>query len=106
MSKFYNMAVDDFRGETTFNIYLLNDYNPIYKLRKTSKGKRLVNTKLFDLKKTLRNNDYSIHGTDNIQETKDNLVVLNLFDKYYKQKKFNSLSEVFDVLNSNSKSPL
>ena len=103
MSKFYNMAVDDFRGETTFNIYLLNDYNPIYKLRNTSKGKRLVNTKIFDLKKTLRNNDYSIHGTDNIQETKDNLVALNLFDTYYEQKRFDSLSHVFDILNSNSK---
>ena len=102
MSKFYNMSVDDFRGETTFNIYLLNDYNPIYKLRNTSKGKRLVNTKIFDLKKTLRNNDYSIHGTDNIQETKDNLVDLNLFDKYYEQKRFDSLSHVFEVLNNNS----
>ena len=102
MSKFYNMTVDDFRGETKFNIYLLTDYNPIYDFRKTSKGKRLVNTKLFDLKQNLRNNDYSIHGTDNIQETKDNLRVLNLFEKYYKQKRFDSLSDVFDVLNNNS----
>ena len=103
MSKFYNMNVDDFRGETKFNIYLIHDYDAIYKLRNTSKGKRLVNTKIFDLKKTLRNNDYSIHGTDNIQETKDNLVALNLFDKYYQQKRFDSLSHVFDILNSNSK---
>lgn len=101
MSEFYNVKVNDFRGETSFTIYIIEDKNPIYDFRKTSKGKRLVNIHLFDLKKYLRKivGGYKIHGTDNIQETKDNLKALSLFDKYYKQKNFNSLSEVFDELN-------
>ena len=54
LSKFYNMEVDDFRGETSFHIYQIDDLNPIYDYRLTSKGQRIVNTKLFDLKKKLR----------------------------------------------------
>ena len=102
MSKFYNTTVDDFRGNTPFNIYIINDNKPFYDYRKTSKGNRKVNTKLFDLKTKLRSivGGYKIHGTDNIQETKDNLKSLNLFDKYYQQKKFKSLNQVFDALNS------
>ncbi len=42
---------------------------------------------------------FTIHGTDNIQETKDNLRVLGLFNKYYKRKKFNTINEVFRALN-------
>jgi hypothetical protein len=102
LSAFYNTIVDDFRGETPFRIYIINDSNPVYDYRHTSKGKRVVNTKLFDLKVHLRNivGGYKIHGTDNIQETKNNLRCLGLFQQYYNQKNFNDINHVFDTLNS------
>jgi hypothetical protein len=102
LTSFYNTIVDDFRGETPFRIYIINDSNPVYDYRHTSKGKRVVNTKLFDLKFYLRNivGGYKIHGTDNIQETKNNLRCLGLFQQYYKQKNFNDINHVFDTLNS------
>jgi hypothetical protein len=105
ISKFYNVSVDDFRGSTDFNIYIIKDSKPIYDYRKTSKGKRKVNINLFDLKKSLRNitGGYKIHATDNIQETKDNLKTLGLYDKYYKEKKFNTLEDVFHELNKHHK---
>lgn len=102
MNQFYNVNVNDNRGETEFNIYIISDENPKYELRSTTKGKRLVNSKLFDLKTFLRKNNHKgnqIHATDNIQETKDNLHALNLFDKYYNQKKFKDINEVFETLN-------
>lgn len=104
ISKFYKQNINDFRGSTPFNIYIVNDHNPIYRLRLTSKGNRLVNVKLFDFKIELRQltTGCKIHSTDNIQETKDNLKCLNLFDKYYTQLKFKNLSEVFDKLNSDN----
>ena len=101
LSDFYKLPVNDFRGNTDFTIYIIKDHNPIYNLRKTSKGHRKVNIHIFDLKKQLRSivGGYKIHGTDNIQETKENLKVLDLFDKYYKQKKFDTLDDVFKELN-------
>lgn len=104
MSKFYNVHVDDKRGTIDFNIYIISDDDPLYDLRNTSKGKRKVNTKLFDLKTTLREKcPTDIHATDNIQETKDNLNSLGLYEQYYNEKKFNSLQDVFCELNKHSK---
>ena len=40
MSRFYNTNVNDFRGETDFDAYIIDDTNPIYDYRKTSKGNR------------------------------------------------------------------
>lgn len=96
ISKFYKTKVDDFRGATEFNVYIIRDTSPNYDYRKTSKGLRKVNTNVFDLKKTLRKitGGYKIHATDNIQETKENLKVLGLFDKYYEQTKFDTLQDV------------
>ena|SRR5690606_32021842 len=90
LSDFYNMPVNDFRGENEFIIYVIHDKNPIYDYRDTSKGLRLVNYKMFDLKQVLRKKTggFKVHATDNIQETKNNLLSLGLFDKYYSQKKF------------------
>jgi|TARA_B110000285_G_scaffold123380_1_gene139424 hypothetical protein len=102
LTRFYNINVDDFRGETPFHIYIIRDNEPIYDYRNTSKGKRIVNTKLFDIKAHLRSivGGYKIHSTDNIQETKDNLRCLGLFDKYYKQTIFNDINHIFETLNS------
>ena len=105
MSKFYNVELDDFRGSTDFNIYIIKDSNPIYDYRKTTKGNRRVNIHLFDLKKSLRKitGGCLIHGTDNIQETKDNLKALGLYKTFYKHKEFSSLEEVFHELNKHPK---
>ena len=101
ISNFYKTLVDDFRGSTNFNLYILKDKNPIYDYRKTSKGYRKVNVNVFDLKKSLRNitGGHKIHATDNIQETKDNLKDLGLYNKFYKEKKFDKLQDVFEELN-------
>jgi hypothetical protein len=101
ISKFYDVPVDDFRGSTDFNVYLIKDTNPVYDYRETSKGNHKVNVHLFDLKKSLRQitGGYKIHATDNIQETKDNLKVLGIFNENYKEKKFDTLKDVFDELN-------
>ena len=101
ISNFYGTKVNDFRGASDFNIYIIRDTTPTYDYRKTSKGMRMVNINLFDLKTTLRKitGGYKIHATDNIQETKDNLSVLGLFEKYYKQKRFSTLNDVFTELN-------
>ena len=105
MSRFYNTNVNDFRGETDFDAYIIDDTNPIYDYRKTSKGNRKVNIHLFDLKKSLRKitGGYKIHATDNIQETKDNLKTLGLYDKYYNKKTFDTLQDVFHELNKHPK---
>ena len=105
ISQFYNVPVNDFRGSTDFNIYIIKDSNPVYDYRKTSKGNRKVNIHLFDLKKSLRKitGGYKIHATDNIQETKDNLKTLGLYDKYYNKKTFDTLQDVFYELNKHPK---
>ena len=100
-SKFYNMHVDDFRGITPFNMYFIYDLKPKYGLRPSSKGQRLVNVAMFDLKKALRTamgGGFKIHATDNIQETKENQVALGQPEEYQKRA-FDSLRRVFDVLN-------
>ena len=100
-SKFYNMHVDDFRGTTPFNMYFIYDLQPKYDWRPSSKGKRLVNVAMFDLKKQLRNDmpgGFKIHATDNIQETKENHIALEQPEEY-QQRKFDLLSRVFEVLN-------
>lgn len=104
ISKFYNLYVNDFRGSTDFNIYIIKDTNPVYDYRKTTKGNRRVNINLFDLKTSLRKitGGHKIHATDNIQETKDNLKVLDLYDKYYNEKNFDTLQDVFHELNKYS----
>lgn len=100
-SAFYNMKVDDFRGRSPFNMYFIDDMNPTYDLRPSSKGNRLVNAAMFDLKASLRqkmSGGFKIHATDNIQETKDNMRVLNL-NHEYRYRNFDTLERVFDVLN-------
>jgi hypothetical protein len=107
MTQFYGCPVNDFRGETPFTLYILRDTAPLYLYRTTTKGKRRVNAHLFDLKKQLRR-QYArrneptcvFHGTDNIQETKDNLRALGLFKQHYPQRSFRSLAKAFEHLNS------
>ena len=98
-SRFYGVRVNDERFKSSLDLYLVIDPNPVYAERKTTKGLRQVNTTMFDLKKRMRKlvPGYRIHATDNIQETKDNLRVLQL---KYKSKKFRSVSELFESIKS------
>lgn len=104
LQSFYGAQVGDNRGRLPFVMYLLQDSNPMYKLRSTTKGHRLVNVNVFDLKQSLRKASgqgfLCIHGTDNIQETKDNLRALGLYLSCYKEKSFSDIRAVFDALNA------
>ena len=101
LSRFYGVRVDDFRGKTDYTIYIVKDNLPIYDYRETSKGNRKVNVHMFDLKIKLRKETggYKIHATDNIQETKDNLKSLQIYEKYYKEKTFTTMAHVIQELN-------
>ena len=101
LASFYKCpGISKERGSKPFILYILRDCNPKYALRLTSRGWRMVNSNVFDLKTMLRNlarNNF-IHGTDHIQETKDNLKALDLYKDHYDQKKFNSVRDVYQAL--------
>jgi len=101
-SKMYNTYKDDFRGTTEFNMYWVYDMSPKYDLRIAAyKVERPVNVAMFDLKRWLRKDmggGVKIHATDNIQETKDNMVALGLPEEY-QHRHFDTLKRVFDTLN-------
>lgn len=102
LSEFYSGQVNDYRMKQKFNIYIIHDNQNVYeKVEKHPDFYRTVNINMFKLKNELRNisGGYGIHATDNIQETKHNLKVLELFDTCYVQRKFRDLKEVFDILN-------
>tara|TARA_B100000902_G_scaffold257587_1_gene243821 strand:- start:1075 stop:2940 length:1866 start_codon:yes stop_codon:yes gene_type:complete len=108
-------------GNGTFTCVIVRDENPLYKPRQTSKGIRIVNINLFDAKKLYRSwtgGGHKIHATDNIQETRIQLMLLlkkkydtylTFNETYVIEKEYNknligcdgwkSLEEVFDVLN-------
>lgn len=98
LMSFYGVPVRDQRFAMPYTIYLVNDTAPVYELRQTTKGKRLVNINLFDLKKKTRASGSFTHATDNTQETRDNMRVLGL--PYPAKPAFSSLKETFEVLNN------
>ena len=105
MKLFYSGKVkkNDPRGGGKFTVYVVDDSHPVYAYRPTSRGRRIVNINTFDFKQKLRDlagDPRLVHATDNIQETKLNLRALNLFDKYYQQRKFKNLNEAFNRLAS------
>lgn len=82
-------------------MYFIYDHNPKYDFRPTSKGQRIVNTAMLDLKRALRKEmggGFKIHATDNIQETKENMKALGMPEEY-DQRQFDTLGQIFDVLN-------
>jgi hypothetical protein len=107
-STFHDVNIDAFdldpRGAAPFKVFVLRDINPTYVLRTTTtcsqvfgglihsslqldQNCRVVNAKVFDLRQNLRNvfkgvKQLLIHGTGNIQETKDNLSALGLLEHY------------------------
>ena len=73
-------------GTNTFCCIIVKDNKPIYEIRDTSKGARVVNTKIFDAKQLYRSwtrGGHKIHATDNIEETKLQLALL--FGKDYNE---------------------
>lgn len=66
-------------GSGEFKLIVVLDKNPVYEIRKTSKGNRTVNINMFDTKAKLRSmtgGGHRIHGTDNETETRHDLVLL------------------------------
>jgi hypothetical protein len=109
MSRFYSRAdlsPSDQRGATPFTLHILRDPNPAYEVRKTTKGHRRVNAKVFDLKQQLRapttagGAPLHLHATDNIQETKDNLETLGLSELYYPKKRFDRVAAALRALDA------
>lgn len=85
LSRFYgenlpkNSHKEKHCGKDTFCCIIIQDKNPIYESRPTSKGSRVVNTNLFDTKQLYRSwtgGGHKIHATDNTQETKVQLALL------------------------------
>jgi hypothetical protein len=113
MSRFYGekLPPKSFKevecGTGRFTLILILDRDPIYQIRTTSKGSFLVNTKTFDAKEIYRKwtgGGHKIHATNNINETKHDLLILlgrNYNDYINKIKKNikNNIKESFEDRN-------
>jgi len=69
-------------GKGEFKLIIIEDNNPLYDYRETSSGNRFVNINMFDLKmkyRQLTGGGHKIHGTDNIIETRHDIVLLTGF---------------------------
>jgi len=70
-------------GTGTFRVIIVKDNNPEYQVRETSKGRKLVNCKLFDAKQRYRSwtlGGHKVHATDSIVESKSQLSMLLGYD--------------------------
>ena len=66
-------------GNGKFLLIILQDLNPVYEERNTSKGLKIVNKNLFDKKTEYRNltgGGHRIHATNSVQETNHDLTLL------------------------------
>ena len=126
LSRFYgqnlpkNSHKEKHCGNGTFTCIIVRDKSPVYGLRKTSKGTQIVNTNLFDAKELYRNwtgGGHKIHATDNVKETKQQVILLlnktyrdyadknvNIKEKKYQRdligaNDWDSLGSIFNVLN-------
>lgn len=129
-SRFYgtNLPANSFKececGKGPFHIIFVLDPNPNYRERKTSKGLKIVNTNIFDLKEKYRswtNGGSKIHATNDPVEFNHDITLLtglneiDYFKKYgnldYREIKqdiigstgWNSLGDLFYVLNNTIK---
>lgn len=104
LQEFYGVPVADDRFKAKHVVYVLKDSTPKYDWRQTTKGIRIVNTKMFDMKKMLRTSGIQIHATDNIQETMDNMKVLKVpYRRFARERHFSDFRDVFEALNSSEK---
>lgn len=84
-SRFYdtklpsNSQKEVYAGRGEFKLIVVRDSNPVYDYRDTSKGKAIVNTRMFDAKakyRELTGGGHKIHGTNDMLELKHDLVLL------------------------------
>lgn len=85
LSRFYGTALppgslkEKTTGKGDFLLIIIRDYNPLYGERKTSKGFKTVNTKVFDKKILFRswdNNLSSIHASNTQEEFSHDINIL------------------------------
>jgi hypothetical protein len=90
LSRFYgenlpkNSRKEKHCGAGTFLCLVVLDKTPKYDVRQTSKGDKVVNVNLFDVKQLYREwtgGGHKVHATDNIKETKYQLTLL--LNKHY-----------------------
>ena len=115
-----NSSKEKHCGNGKFLLLIVNDNNPIYGYRSTSKGKKYLNVNMFDSKTMYRSwtGQHMVHGTNDINEFKHDLMLLlglNIDDyskKYSNSEEYiqikddiigfngwRSLEQVFYVLN-------
>ena len=127
LSRFYgenlpkNSHKEKHCGKDTFCAIIVRDSNPKYETRLTSKGNRIVNVNLFDVKQVYRmwtGGGHKIHATDTYEETRLQLALLFGMDydtliedveKFSEEKNYNddlvgaegwkSFGELFRILN-------
>ena len=99
LSRFYgenlpkNSRKEKHCGAGTFLCLVVLDKTPNYDVRQTSKGNKVVNINLFDVKQLYRKwtgGGHKVHATDNIKETKYQLTLLlnKLYSDYLKVENF------------------
>ncbi len=85
LSRFYgenlpkNSSKEKHCGTGTFLCIIVRDNKPIYDLRETSKGIKVVNVNMFDAKQLYRDwtgGGHKIHGSDNVTEARNNIYLL------------------------------
>lgn len=124
--KAYIIQKEKHCGTGPFLLLIIEDEHPIYGPRKTSKGTKIVNVNMFDLKEMYRcwsGGGHLIHGSNDIQESYHDLSFIlgrelkkylnrewdaNLNIKKWKKniiglQKWNSLEDILFILNINIK---
>lgn len=72
-------------GNDPFTLIVVEDNNPLYKTRMTSKGPKVVNVNMFDSKEMYRNwtgGGHLIHGTNSDEEFKHDIILLTGYSKF------------------------
>lgn len=92
-------------GNDSFLLITVIDNDPIYRERKTSKGIKIVNTKMFDSKEMYRQwtgGGHRVHATNGRMEFKHDIVLLTGLsaDDYYRTYKDNLLKESMKQITS------
>ena len=128
LSRFYgtnlpeNSEKEKHCGNGDFLLIIVEDENPVYEERETSKGKQIVNVKMFDKKtyyRDLTGGGHKVHATNSEFETNHDLTLLlgkNVNDYLQENEKsceinnlerdligsegFNTVNEMFYVLNN------
>jgi predicted Ser/Thr protein kinase len=112
LSRFYHGRISQ-HGEKAlkpFTVFVVLDLNPIYEIRTNAFNgdKNVVNINTFDFLQTIRKGRTSfLHGSDNIQESFDNLETLMFYQKgvplnYWHawRPHFKTVNEFFNTLNN------